>query len=245
MLNFTQTAKFVVQPEARLGLYDNRLRNNVRSTNPHNRPHSVMADNHLIVTRKDSWKHRRMVLGGLIGAVIAADLLLLDFVPVGLARLVMDFPGLPIFLLIVMLVILTWLLMAIVSLFQRRFRRATSSLLAVALVFAVAGTVLRLPIFNPWLWYVLINQSSLEEIAAKNRGMQNSNEFVVIEERDVSTGIAAVTAPTFVALVYDERASSDATRAGSVRQIHDQFSLRAEYVQHIYGKFYLRTETVE
>jgi hypothetical protein len=81
-------------------------------------------------------------------------------------------------------------------------------------------------LFDPWFWYVIWNKSRFEASAA-NDAPPNGPRFAIIEERDVSTGIAGVTPNHFIALVYDESDAVD-------REPFDPTETR------IYGHFFRR-----
>jgi hypothetical protein len=92
---------------------------------------------------------------------------------------------------------------AAVALWHRRFRRAVSSVVAIAMIPACFISLTNVPIFDPWLWYVLANRVRFDARMAHDTA-SDVGRFAVIEVRDVSVGLAGLKADYFVALVYDE-----------------------------------------
>ena len=91
---------------------------------------------------------------------------------------------------------------AAVAVWRRHFRRATSSVAAIAAIPICFLIVTRVPLFDPWLWYAIVHRSRFEALAA-NAAASNEPKYAVIEWRDVSTGLV-IEPNHFVALIYDE-----------------------------------------
>jgi len=179
------------------------------------------------VQQIDVWNIRSIAVAGLLGVTCAAYIRVFDFWPVGSndeLRGSLDLFGFPVLLLLVTGTLLFWVLRAFVELFYRRFRGAVSSFVAIAIVPATLMAIVNIPIFDPWLWYVVFNKSSFESTAAANGSIQNGQKFALIEERDITTGIAGVTTNHFVALIYSQGDPASLELPNSV-------------VTHIYGSF--------
>ncbi|MDK4715933.1 hypothetical protein [Rhizobium sp. CNPSo 4039] len=184
------------------------------------------------VPQIDVWNIRSIAVAGLLGVTCAAYIRVFDFWPVGSndeLRGSLDLFGFPVFLMLVAGMLFFWVIRAFVDLFYRRFRGALSSFVAIAIVPASLMAIVSAPIFDPWLWYVVCNKSSFESTAAVNGSVQNGQRVALIEERDITTGIAGVTTNHFVALIYSEGDPADLESPNSV-------------VTHIYGSFYRRDE---
>lgn len=177
----------------------------------------------------DAWIVRRILGAGFIGAAIAVYLRIFDFWSLdsaGGARAILDLAGTLAWIVVVLTLPLFWFVSAIIALWRRQFRAAVSSILAILAIptsLALAGAI---PVSDPWLWYVLLNQSRLEIVAANSRSDTDAN-FVVLEERDVSTGIAGVSPAHFVALIYSERRL-------------EELAPLTPGLSHIHGHFYRR-----
>ncbi|AVA20387.1 MULTISPECIES: hypothetical protein [unclassified Rhizobium] len=173
-----------------------------------------------------------MAIAGLLGAACGVCIRAFDFWSLGWAdalRGLLDLFGVPLLFLAAVVTLFVWSISALIALCHRRFRGMASSVIAVVIVPVSVVTIGGAPLFDPWLWYVIFNKSSLEPAAAANGNPQNSPKFTIVEERDVSTGIAGVTSNHFITLIYSE---SD---PGS-------WAPPDADVRHIYGNFYRRDE---
>lgn len=180
----------------------------------------------------DIWNVRRMIIAGLLGTTCAVHIRIFDFWPVGSAdglRGLLDLLGVPLLFLLVVGILFFWFISAFIALCRRRFRGMASSLIAIVIVPACLVTIVNVPLFDPWLWYIVFNKSSFEAAAAANDSPQNSPKFTIIEEREITTGIAGVTQNHFVVLIYSE---SDP----------DKLALSNSALTRIYGNFYRRDE---
>lgn len=185
-----------------------------------------------LVKPVNSWNIRRIVIAVLLGTITATYLRAFDFWPLGVAgglRALLDLAG-PLILLAVVLTLLVWLASAFMALYRQRFQRAVGSFIAILSVPACSAILLATSISDPWVWYVVLNKSRFETAAANSRSMA-SPKFVVLEERDISTGIAGVTENHFVALIYSE---SDP----------DELASSIPGLRHIYGNFYRRDKFI-
>ena len=86
---------------------------------------------------------------------------------------------------------------------RRHFRRAASSLLAIAAIPVCTLIVANLPLFDPWLWYAIANSSRFETLVASGPP-SNGPKYAVVEIRDVSTGLAGLGLNHFIGIVYDK-----------------------------------------
>jgi len=183
-----------------------------------------------LVKPVDAWNIRRIVIAVLLGTMITTYLRAFDFWPLGFAdglRGFLDLAG-PLILLGVVVTLLVWLASAFIALYRRYFRRAASSVIAVLGVPACSAILLATSLSDPWVWYVVLNKSSFETAAANSISLA-SQKFVVLEERDITTGVAGVTENHFVALIFSE---SDPA----------ELALSIPGLRHIYGNFYRRDE---
>jgi hypothetical protein len=152
----------------------------------------------------DEWATRRIWIAAVCGALLAGSGWLLDFWPLGsggpLGRVLRPVLDLSRLLLLVPLagVALAFLILAAIALWRRQFRRAASSVVAIAAIPVCFVLVAKVPLFDPWLWYVIANKAHFEAVAA------GDPKYAVIETRDVSTGFAGLDPNHFVALIYDE-----------------------------------------
>ncbi|EJJ29041.1 hypothetical protein [Rhizobium sp. CF142] len=195
----------------------------------------MMTDNVSTVSglHKDTWYIHRVVAACLLGTACGVYLRILDFWPIGGSvlsrqlRNVFDFPGFLLLFLVTFFSVFIWFVSAIIASFRRRFRLAASNIAAITLVYGCLWATMVVPIFDPWFWYVLINESRFEAVVAANNAAENSPRFAIIEERDVSTGITGASINHLVTLIYDESDVADAAPSDS-----DQ--------KHLYGHFYRR-----
>ena len=101
-----------------------------------------------------------------------------------------------------------------------------SSVLAIAAIFVSFWVIATLPLFDPWFWYVIVNRATFEANVL-GKVSADGKPFAMIDEWDISTGLAGVSAAHFIALVYD---GSDGTPLDPSN----------EYQRHVVGHFYLR-----
>lgn len=177
----------------------------------------------------DTWRFRRILIAGITGALCGAYSRALNFWPVGtadLARGFLDLLGLPLLLLTVVVLPLLWFVVAAIAVFRREWRRMTSNILAIATIAVGPFAVGAVPWFDPWFWYVVLNEAELDA-AARGKVPVGGEQYVVIGEWDISTGFAGASVNNFVALVYD---GSDGTPTDPSNP----------YQKHVYGHFYLR-----
>ncbi|ARQ57442.1 UNVERIFIED_ORG: hypothetical protein GGE64_001149 [Rhizobium etli] len=205
--------------------------------------HSTLNHNEVNVSveRVDIWNVRRMVIAAFLGTACAAYARALDFWPLGFAnglRGLFDLLGGPLLVLSVVGILLVWFISAIAAQYDRRLRGMASSFIAIIIVPVWFGTIVTVPLFDPWLWYAIFNKSSFEAAAATSGSSQNSPKFAIIEARDVSTGIAGVSVDHFVALIYSEGDPHKHVYSNS-----DEEKLASSSVlTHLYGNFYRRDE---
>jgi hypothetical protein len=95
-------------------------------------------------------------------------------------------------------VALALLILAGIALWRRQFRRAASGIAAIAAFPVFFVLVAKAPLFDPWLWYAIANETRFEALEG------GEPKYAVIEIRDVSTGFAGLDPNHFVALIYDE-----------------------------------------
>lgn len=177
----------------------------------------------------DTWRFQRIAIAGITGALCGVYVRAFNFWQVGtadVARELLDLFGLPLLFVTVAVLSLVWLIVAVIALFRRRWRRMTSSILAIVTIAVGFSMVAAVPLFDPWFWYVIINKSKFEATVLGKVSV-DSKPFAVIDEWDISTGLAGVSANHFIALVYD---GSDGTPPDPSNQ----------YQTHVYGHFYLR-----
>jgi hypothetical protein len=162
------------------------------------------ADEKLRLGRGDRWTiHRIWVVSGL-GIWMAGAGCALDFWPLGgpaqTLRTIVDLSRL--ILVILGIGILVGLLIAAsVSCLRRRFRRAASNIIAILTAFLGFMIVKNVALFDPWLWYVLVNKAHFESIVANDASI--NRDYAVLVETDVSTGLAGIDPNHFVFLVFD------------------------------------------
>ena len=182
---------------------------------------------------RDAWHVRRMVAACLLGTACAVYIRIFDFWPLGGGGLagelrgLLDFPGSLLLFLPTYFMVFIWFVSAIVALFRRHIRLMASNVIATALAFGCLATVITVPIFDPWFWYVVINKPRLEALVAANQATGTSPRSAIIDEWDVSTGFAGVSPNHFIALIYDENDGADIEVSDAIRK-------------HLYSHFYRR-----
>lgn len=158
--------------------------------------------------KADQWRTRRIRVAAAYGVILAAAGVILDFWPVGASgsfanglRGFLDISRL-ILLLPLMGITLGLLVAALIALWRFHFRRLASNILAITAIPVCFGLVGLLPLFDPWLWYAMINNSGFEALAA-SASPSNEPKYAVVEGRDVSVGLAGGSTH-FVFLIFDE-----------------------------------------
>lgn len=180
---------------------------------------------------KDSWRPGRIAIGGFLGSACAAMGRAFDFWNDDSAttlHALLGFLGVPLLLLVTVLMLLAYLVAAFISLCRCRFRRMASSLVAIVFVPLCFVTISRVPVFDPWLWYVVFNKSRFEaEVAAKTNTQPSPHQPTTIERRDVTFGLALAGNNHFIDLIYSESNLDGQTTDNSL-------------ITHLYGNFYRR-----
>ncbi|TPM92183.1 hypothetical protein FJ977_29815 [Mesorhizobium sp. B2-1-3A] len=166
-----------------------------------------------------------MAIGAVLGFVCAIAIRALDFWPVERAsdlRAFVGLLGIPLLLLVILTALLACLVAALVSLCRRQFRRMASGFVGIAVILLCFLTVVRAPLFDPWLWYVILDKSRLDTEAG-------AYKQTIIEERDVSTGLAGLNPAHVIDLIYSE-SNIDGQKTSN------------SSTTHLYGNFYRRDE---
>jgi hypothetical protein len=177
----------------------------------------------------DAWLVRRIAIGGVLGFVCAAAIRVVFDGPVPASfPIFLSLLGLVLLLVGTVITLLAYLITALISLYRRLFRRMVSGIVAIVLFALCLLTVATAPIFDPWLWYVILNESRLEAEAATKAKAQLSTHPTIIEERDASCCIA-VNTNHFIELIYSD------TNLGGMET-------KNSFITHIYGNFYKRDE---
>lgn len=185
-----------------------------------------------VVERAHSWNARRIVTAVFLGTVTTLIRRAFDFWPVGLAdglRIFLDLASMLLFLSVV-LTLLVWLVSAFIDLCRRRFRRAAGSVIAILSVPACIAILLATSFSDPWVWYVVLNKSRFERTWADSVSLADT-KFIVLEERDITTGLAGANTNHLVALIYSE---SDI----------DELAASMPGLRHVYGNFYRLDELI-
>lgn len=177
-------------------------------------------------TSRNAWNIRRIIFALLVGTMIAGYDKAFDFWQTDPADRLRDFCDLAILLIFpaVILTMFVWLISALIALFSRNVRGAFSSIIAIVIIPVWVKSLLAMPLVDPWYWYITFNRVDFEKQAAVHI---SSNEvgYIVLEERDITTGLAGVSQNTFVKLIYSDADPEilTATLTGA---------------RHIQGKFY-------
>jgi hypothetical protein len=157
----------------------------------------------------DRWGTRRIWIAGAFSATLAGSQWILDFWPLGAGgspghavRAIFDLSRV-LFLLPLAGFVVGLLIVAGIALWRRHFRRAASSIFAIAAIPVCFVMAAKVPLFDPWLWYAMANSSRFEALAASGPP-SNGPKYAVVEIRDVSTGFAGLDPNHFIALIYDE-----------------------------------------
>ncbi|HET6236345.1 MAG TPA: hypothetical protein VFE41_15505 [Acetobacteraceae bacterium] len=157
----------------------------------------------------DGWRIRRIWIAAVFGVMLVGSHRILDFWPLGasgspgqVARALFDFSGV-LFLLPLAGFVVGLLIAAGIALWRRHFRRVASNILAIAAIPVCILVVAKVPLFDPWLWYVIANRTRFEALAASGPP-SNGPKYAVVEIRDGSTGLAGLSSNHFIVLVYDE-----------------------------------------
>ncbi len=178
----------------------------------------------------DAWSVRRILIAGLLGTIYVAYFRAFDFWPLGFAdeiRWRLDLTG-PLIALVVSVILLVWLIKAFIALYRRSFRTAASVFIAILIAPAWSAMLFATPLSDPWLWYVVLDRSRFDELAADKVPLDNRH-YVEIENWDVTTGIVGSSENHFVSLIY------------SVSDPKELVSSNPE-LSHLYGNFYRRDE---
>ena len=190
-----------------------------------------------IETRGRTW--RSLWLAIAVTALNAALIQFVGFVSLGPIHFLLEISSdLGVLCLCVLAVgILFGLVVAIVRL---RLRRVISLGCAMASMPLIMLTVFSVPVFSPYYWYVMVNQSRFES-AVKAAKQPKGRAFIILGMRDVSTG-SVINPPTFASIVYDQ---SDELERTPVQQSPEwkahnhSYSPTAYSAHHLYGRFYL------
>lgn len=183
------------------------------------------------VKRADAWNFRRILHAAVLSAICAFYFHALDFWAVGAAnglRGIFDLLGGLLLLLTMIGFLLVVLISTIVCVFRLRLRRLASNVLAFLCIPVCLMTLMLVPLFDPWFWYVVVNQSAFEAEAATKTPKEGS-KIVIIEGRDISTGLAGAGDNHFVQIVYSGADPNTLTSSD-------------QPLSHIYGKFYRQDE---
>jgi hypothetical protein len=154
------------------------------------------------------WGTRRIWIAGTFAAMLAECPRILDFWSLGAAgSLSLALRGLfellQLFFLLLLAGLVVGLLMAAgIALWYLHFRRAASSIFAIAAITGCILAVRKVPLFDPWVWYAIVNSSRFEALAASDPP-PDGPKYTEIEVRDVSTGLV-INGNHFIPLVYDE-----------------------------------------
>ena len=159
--------------------------------------------------RPDGWRARRIWIAGAAGAMLAGSRWILEFWPLGAGgsvgqaiRAFVDL-GQVFFVLPLAGFVVGLLIAAGIALWRLQLRRVASSIFAIMAIPVGFVAVAKVPIFDPWLWYTIANQTRFEGLAARDPA-SDGPKYAVVEIRDVSTGFAGIDPNHFVALIYDE-----------------------------------------
>ena len=165
----------------------------------------------------DAWRTRRIWLFVAFGLWLAGAGWILDFWPLGggLGQDIRSAIDLSRLLLVLLLAGFSvgLLIAAGIALYRRQFRRAVSSVVAIAALPVCFVIVAKVPLFDPWLWYAIANKNRFETLVASDP--VNRVKYAVLREDDVSTGFSGIDPNHFVLLIYDE--SDDVGRKPSDR----------------------------
>jgi len=158
---------------------------------------------------KGGWGIRRILIAGACGAMLAGIDLILNFWPLGargsvgfVARALFDFSRV-LFVLPLAGFIVGLLIAAGIARWRRHFRRAASSVCAIAAIPVCIVVVAKVPLFDPWLWYAIANGTRFEAMAERGPPADGP-KYAVVEISDVSTGLVGVNPAHVIALIYDE-----------------------------------------
>jgi hypothetical protein len=153
------------------------------------------------------WGLHRIWIAVALGATLAGSRRILNFWSLGAAHspslgLRDLLQNLAVFFILPLAVvaIVVFLIAAAISLWRRHFRRAASSIFAIAAIPICFLVIANVSLFDPWLWYTISNNSRFEALAARDPS-PNGQKYAKIEVRDVSVGLVG---NHFIALFYDE-----------------------------------------
>jgi hypothetical protein len=157
----------------------------------------------------DTWRTRRIWIGGIFGAKLAGSHRILDFWPLGgsgslgsTITELLDLAG-PLFLLPLAGLVVGLLIAAGIALWHGHVRRMASSVAAIIAIPICMMIIAKVSLFDPWFWYAMADRTRFEAIAASG-APANGPKYAVLEGRDVSTGLAGLGPNHFVLLIYDE-----------------------------------------
>jgi hypothetical protein len=206
---------------------------------------SLSADTLSRYQSSDGWKTCRIWIAGAFGALLAGSDRILNFWSLGAASsLSLALRGLfdlsrVFFLLPLVCFVVGLLIAAGIALWRRHFRRVTSSIFAIMAIPICFVVVAKVPLFDPWLWYAIANETRFEALAASGLP-SNEAKYAVIEIRDVSTGLAGLSPNHFIALIYDESDAVclDPSERPSIWRTRTAFGLPLPKGRRLYGHFF-------
>jgi hypothetical protein len=193
----------------------------------------------------DGWGTRRIWIAGTLGAMLAGSRRTLDFWSLGAGgSLHLALRGLlelsAVFSLLPLAGFVVGLLIAAgIALWSCHFRRAASSIFAIAAIPACFAIVAKAPLFDPWIWYAMANSTRFEALAASDPP-PSGPKYAQIEVRDVSTGMAGLGPNHFIALIYDESdaVGLDPSQRPSIWRIRTEFGSPLPRGRRLYGHLF-------
>jgi hypothetical protein len=201
---------------------------------------------------KDQWGTRRIWMAGAFGVMLAGSRRILSFWSLGAGgslclslRDLFEFLQALFVLPLAAFVIIGLLVAAGIALWHSHFRRVASSISAILAIPVCFVAVAKVPLFDPWLWYVIANKSHFEALAA-NGPSSNEPKYAVVEIRDVSISFPGLGPDHFIVLIYDESdaVGLDPSERPSIWRIRTAFGYPIPKGRRLHDHFFIVDEFV-
>jgi hypothetical protein len=200
--------------------------------------------------RKAQWGTGRIWLAGALGAMLASSRRILSFWPVDTGgslgvglRSFFESSQLFVVLPLAAVVIIILLIAAGIALWRCHFRRVASSISAIMAIPICFVIVAKVPLFDPWFWYVIANRTRFEALAASSQP-SNEPKYAVVEIRNVSLSFPGFVPDRFVVLIYDESdaVGLDPSERPLIWRSRTEFGYPISRARRLYGHFFLVDE---
>lgn len=195
----------------------------------------------------DGWRTRWIWVAGALGVMLAGSRRILSFWSFDAGgslgyelRSLFEFSQVFFVLPLAAFVIIGLLIAAGIALWRRHFRRVASSIFAIAAISICFVVVAKVPLFDPWLWYVIANRTHFEALAASGPS-SNEPKYAVVETRDVSISFPGIGPDHSIVLIYDESdaVGLDPSERPSIWRTRTEFGYPIPKGRRLYDHFFI------